>query len=148
MNLEELIQDLLRHGICLKAEGEQLRYYPRSALTTEQLEGLKAHKAGLIARLQPESKAVEPIGAEAKYDVAEELEFDWGPWPSKADLQEKSGLANQSGPFKYVCRCGSNAYCDVVIESWPHNGDSVRRDCARCGRFHEYVVWYGKSYWT
>jgi hypothetical protein len=42
---------------------------------------------------------------------------------------------------KPVCRCGSAAWRDVPI----HNGQSVRRDCSRCGRFIDFPVWYGKT---
>ena len=40
-----------------------------------------------------------------------------------------------------VCRCGGAALRDVPI----HDGQSVRRDCARCGRFIEFPVWYGET---
>ncbi|MBX3426610.1 MAG: hypothetical protein KF688_13095 [Pirellulales bacterium] len=36
-----------------------------------------------------------------------------------------------------VCRCGSTAWRDVVI----HGGQSVRRDCAICGRFANFPIW-------
>ena len=36
-------------------------------------------------------------------------------------------------------RCGSSKYVDVSI----HGGRSVRRDCARCGRFVTFPKWYG-----
>jgi hypothetical protein len=36
-------------------------------------------------------------------------------------------------------RCGSYYYRDVPI----HKGESVRRDCARCGRFLDFPVWHG-----
>ena len=36
-------------------------------------------------------------------------------------------------------RCRSTEYRDVSI----HGGRSVRRDCARCGRFLDFPVWYG-----
>jgi hypothetical protein len=39
-----------------------------------------------------------------------------------------------------ACVCGSTAWCDVPI----HGGASVRRDCARCDRFLDHPVWYGK----
>ncbi|MBN2024923.1 MAG: hypothetical protein JW809_19255 [Pirellulales bacterium] len=39
-----------------------------------------------------------------------------------------------------VCRCGSTTWRDVPI----HNGQSVRRDCARCGRFLDFPRWYGR----
>ncbi len=38
-----------------------------------------------------------------------------------------------------VCRCGSLVYRDSVI----HDGQTVRRDCARCRKFVSFVVWYG-----
>lgn len=38
-------------------------------------------------------------------------------------------------------RCGSTQYVDVPI----HNGQSVRRDCTRCGRFVCFPVWYGAA---
>jgi len=37
-----------------------------------------------------------------------------------------------------ICRCGSTRYRDVSI----HSGRSVRRDCARCGRFLGFLIWY------
>lgn len=42
---------------------------------------------------------------------------------------------------KTVCRCGSTTWRDVSI----HDGQSVRRDCGRCGRFLAFPVWYGKD---
>ena len=42
---------------------------------------------------------------------------------------------------KPVCRCGSTTWRDVPI----HNGQSVRRDCGRCGRFFDFPLWYGKG---
>lgn len=37
-------------------------------------------------------------------------------------------------------RCGATETTDVVI----HDGQSIRRDCARCGRFIRFSVWYGE----
>jgi hypothetical protein len=57
-------------------------------------------------------------------------------------LRARSGLP----PWGFVfhpaeCpRCRSTGFLDVPI----HNGQSVRRDCARCGRFIVFVVWYGR----
>ena len=46
-----------------------------------------------------------------------------------------------SGPIvQQKCRrCGSTQYHDVPI----HNGKSIRRDCARCGRFLDFPAWHG-----
>jgi hypothetical protein len=40
-----------------------------------------------------------------------------------------------------VCRCGSTQWRDVPI----HGGQSIRRDCARCGRFLSFPLWYGRA---
>jgi hypothetical protein len=37
-----------------------------------------------------------------------------------------------------ICRCGSRDYHDIPI----HGGQSTRRDCASCGRFLAFPVWY------
>jgi hypothetical protein len=42
---------------------------------------------------------------------------------------------------KPVCRCGSMAWRDVPI----HDGQSLRRDCAGCGRFIDFPVWHAKT---
>jgi hypothetical protein len=39
-----------------------------------------------------------------------------------------------------ACRCGSTETVGVSI----HNGQSIRDDCAGCGRFHCFSLWYGK----
>jgi len=45
------------------------------------------------------------------------------------------------GPDSEICpRCGSAETIDVAI----HNGKSIRRDCAGCGLFVAFVVWYGQ----
>ena len=45
---------------------------------------------------------------------------------------------------KQVCRCGASEWRDVVLYHAPHNGTTIRRDCARCNRFIEFPIWYGK----
>jgi hypothetical protein len=49
-------------------------------------------------------------------------------------------VVTSDAPAKPVCRCGSTTWRDVPI----HGGQSVRRDCGRCGRFLDFPVWYGK----
>jgi len=44
-------------------------------------------------------------------------------------------------PAKAVCRCGSTTWRDVPI----HGGQSVRRDCGRCGRFLDFSAWCDKD---
>lgn len=42
-------------------------------------------------------------------------------------------------------RCGSTRFVDVVLTYPPHDGRTVRRDCAKCGRFWDFVLWYGQQ---
>jgi len=48
----ELLLDLARRGIRLEAHGERLRYFPRSAVTPDLLDRLKAHKGELLASIE------------------------------------------------------------------------------------------------
>jgi len=52
MSAAELLLDLGRLGIQLEADGERLRYFPRSALTPDLLDRLKANKAELLAAIE------------------------------------------------------------------------------------------------
>ena len=51
----ELLADLTRLGIRLEAHGDRLRFWPRSAVTPELADRMKAHKAELLAVLQPQA---------------------------------------------------------------------------------------------
>jgi hypothetical protein len=115
MSAAELLLDLDRLGIQLEADGERLRYFPRSALTPDLLARLKAHKADLLAMLRPSPDADAALPAPTREAPAK--------------------------PTKAVCRCGGTTWRDVPI----HGGQSIRRDCGRCGRFLDFPVWYGKA---
>jgi len=52
MTATRLMADLVRLGIRLEAHGDRLRYSPRSAVTPELAERLKAHKDDLLAILR------------------------------------------------------------------------------------------------
>ena len=123
MSAAELLLDLARRGIRLEAHGERLRYFPRSAVTPDLLDRLKAHKGELLAMLRP---ATEPL-------------------PNGEIGQNRTPIKEKHAPAKPVCRCGSTTWRDVVLHHAPHNGTTVRRDCGRCGRFMEFPVWYGKD---
>jgi hypothetical protein len=84
-------------------------------LTPDLLERLKADKAGLLAMLRPAS------------EVAPAL-----------PVVTRNASAMLTKP---VCRCGSTAWRGIPI----HNGQSVRRDCSRCGRFIGFPIWYGET---
>src|SRR5262245_47685583 len=114
MTAADLLLDLVRLGVGLQADGERLRYFPRSVLTPDLLDRLKAHKTELLAMLRRPPEAARA-------------------WPPVM------GYATPK-PTKAVCRCAGTAWCDVPI----HGGQSVRRDCADCGRFLDFPVWHGE----
>lgn len=118
MRAAELLMDLGRLGIRLEADGERLRYRPQSALTPELLDRLKAHKGELLTLL------LRPA--------------DFG--ADNAPNAEPTPISDRVAITQPVCRCGGATWRDVPI----HDGQSVRRDCGRCGRFMEFPVWYGK----
>lgn len=88
---------------------------PQDGLTPDLLARLKAHKADLLDILRPPLVATPPRPKPT------------GDAPAKA-----AGV---------TCRCGSTTWRDVPI----HNGQSVRQDCGRCGRFLDFSIWYGNT---
>lgn len=54
-------------------------------------------------------------------------------------------LAFLTPPPKRVCRCGASSWRDVILHHAPHNGTTIRRDCAECGRFLDFPLWYGQE---
>ena len=118
--LADLLADCDAHSIrLLLADAGGLTIdAPQDALTPDLLDRLKANKAGLLTLLH------RPSGFDV--DTAPDAE----PAPAALD-----------GPAKGICRCGATTWRDVPI----HGGQSARRDCDRCGRFIDFVVWYGKG---
>jgi len=55
------------------------------------------------------------------------------PWRDADDQHDE--------PQPGVCRCGAAVHRDVPI----HEGRSLRRDCANCGRFVCFPLWHGVS---
>lgn len=75
MNNFELIAELGRLGIRLKADGDRLQFFPRSAVTPEMLDRLNAYKdelLGEIERLVERSAIIEFDGGLARHE-AEQL---------------------------------------------------------------------------
>ena len=52
--------------------------------------------------------------------------------------------ATSSSPLVECDHCGFEKFIDTVLKHEPHNGQSVRRDCARCKLTMGFPVWYGK----
>lgn len=115
----KLLADLTHLNIRLEAVGEQLRFYPRSAVTAELAERLRANKAELLVLLTEGNRKV--LSASSAPSAAPM----WSPF----------------GPPDVRCRqCGSTGFTDFPI----HAGQSMRRDCSRCGCFINFPVWYGR----
>ncbi len=116
--LAELLADCHAHGIRLlpAPDGGLTIDAPQDALTPGLVARLKAHKAALLALLQPT-----PDAALIGFAM-----------PTEATTKRTAA----------VCRCGSTTWRDVPI----HDGQSVRRDCAGCRRFIGFPVWHGQEY--
>lgn len=83
----------------------------------------------LAARLHPlVDHAVQKFGDSLRVIGEADDPFSTG-WRSK-----------QAKPPPGRCGCGSDRWADVPI----HRGASVRRECGKCGRFKDFVVWYDK----
>jgi hypothetical protein len=125
MTVLELLADVTRRGIELVADGDRLLCRPQAALTADLVGRLRSHKGELLALLRN-------TGGPGGGDQAAEARR----------LREASGVPPPGvAPGPGECpRCRSTGFRDVPI----HNGQSVRRDCARCGRFIAFVVWYGR----
>ncbi len=111
MTAYELLAELRHSGVILKAEGDRIKFKPKS-LPAETVEMIVEHKPVLLRLLHAEAE------------------------PAAANQDD-----HQPEPTSQKCRrCKSRRFLDVEI----HGGQSVRRDCKRCGCFWEFVNWYGK----
>ena len=57
MSTAELMTDLARLGIRIEAHGDRLRYSPRSGVTPDLADRMKAHKGELLAILRRDPEA-------------------------------------------------------------------------------------------
>jgi len=159
MSIASLFSDLAQQGIQLEADGERLRYYPRSALTPGLLARLKAHKAALVAILtarDPQATLLWPSALDLlagdpqfppnKLAGLRKAEAIWVRDSAEEQTQTltktDSPIPGHSGESVNVnavrCgRCGSSGFRDIPI----HQGRSTRRDCQRCGHTAGFPVW-------
>jgi hypothetical protein len=94
-------------------------------------ESVGVDHVSLAARMHPlVDLAVRLFGGTPRLIQPEEDPFSTG-WGVRA-ISKRPGNA--------VCSCGSETWIDVPI----HDGQSIRRDCAKCDRFIRHVRWYGK----
>lgn len=115
----EYIAFLESMGVTLKVHGEKLQVSPARAVGPGTLSVLKAHKPEIIEALLEQRQL------------------------STSTQIPKSAASSESvdSTTAYCPRCQSNHYIDVPI----HNGQSTRRDCAKCNRFLGWPLWQGGS---
>ena len=113
--LAALLADCEAHGVRLLPTGDGGLTIDavEDALTPDLVDRLRAHKDELLATMRP--------------------------IPDAAPALPRCDSDPAAPPAEPVCRCGSPRYRDTPI----HTGQSARRDCAGCGRFLDFPVWYG-----
>lgn len=112
-----LLSDLTARGMEFWAHGDKLRYRPVDRMTSEELNAIRQHKEAILALL----RRIPPFGMDA------------------TSTAEPAPVINLETREEAVCRCGSTAWMDTPI----HEGQSIRRDCRRCGRFLGFPKWHG-----
>jgi hypothetical protein len=84
---------------------------------------------------------VEPLSTTAGSDCVE-LSGQAADAIAEPDGAQQDAEPEQPMPVNVpgACRCGSTRFLDFPI----HDGQSIRRDCAQCRRFVDFVLWYGR----
>ena len=122
MSAVDLLADLAQRGIELQAHGDRLRYAPRSEVTPDLVDRMKAHKGELLAILRAKcDKVTESDG----YTIA----TDTDPWDSPTAIPAssvepcptcgslelwESAAGNLGGLTRGVWRC---LHCDPPTEA-------------------------------
>ncbi len=144
--LADLLAECDAHGIrlLLADDGGLTIDAPQDAVTPNLLDRLKAHKGELLTML----------GSALGFDVNSAPDAEPAPETEKRthrmppELRRPVGATLDTCPITHpattteqICRCGSTTWRNVPI----HEGQSIRRDCRRCGRFICFPIWYGKD---
>lgn len=113
MSLDQLLARLARHGVELRAAGNDLRYRPVDALTPALLDEVRRHKHAILAHLAADDPAVA--------------------WRAAAMRARHACAPDESWPFLTVrdmprgaCGCCS---CGVPVEPY---GDGPAVRCTPC----------------
>jgi hypothetical protein len=143
MSTAVLLSELRQLGIKLETRGSRLRYFPKSGLTPALIERVKAHKSELIDLVTGDNQKSEQVvdggfrptvvTRDGKVRIVTDVETDF--YNSLIELKNKPSVKWQRGS------CRHSKFQDIPI----HGGQSTRRDCARCGRFIEFPIWYGQT---
>jgi len=128
MSASTLMADLARLGIRLEARGDRLRYRPRQALTLDLVQRMKVHKQEVLTIL-------------ATSDLPETTRAAYQSFDRSPTADHRSKAVENDSTVPQCGRCGHTEYRDTPI----HDGQSVRRDCANCGRTYGFPVWKGEA---
>lgn len=132
MNVVELLDELRRYGVTLEADGERLRYAPKTAVSAALAERMRTHKRELLAIL---AKPLDlPKTAEADINetaLAEQFSHE-EPWG-------RDGWPTDTVPPPPACaRCGSlDAWQPIAAGTLvgdPRHGkpEGPKWRCSRC----------------
>lgn len=146
MTPAELLSECHGRGIVLAVgpDGGLVVDAPRDGLPPELVDLLRQHKAAVLDLLRGDPEA-DPF---ADWVLRADASGRWG--YESSELPEASRwwarepwdgidfpIASEA-PATWRCPCGSTGWRDRAI----HAGQSIRRDCRRCGRFVAFTVWY------
>jgi hypothetical protein len=129
-----LLDKLHAHGCQVEALPDGVTF--RSGCPTCRMAAaldLSEGEGGLPA-IRSRCRCLDPLAALEGLEAVSLVEFRQpkaAPSPRKAKPRKPDA----------VCPCGSTQWRDVPI----HGGRSIRRDCARCGRFIAFPLWYGRK---
>jgi hypothetical protein len=113
-----LLQEARAAGLAVNVEGDKLVIRgPRRAEAVAMR--LLKYKPDVLAALRGEQASTWP--------------------PVWVGRQIKAGRQTSPSTSQVCPRCKAQEHVDHEI----HGGASVRRDCARCGRFRSFPKWYG-----
>jgi len=148
MTAAELLIDLARRGIRLEADGNQLRFSPRSAVTPDLADRLRAHKTELLAILRPEADApsVDHNQAAAVWQAAvDRLDGDT---PLQAEILEglRSASARWVGDEEPAERADDCFVEPLGPDGWPMgciNPDELT-PCAKCRSLEQWQTMTGR----
>jgi hypothetical protein len=129
-----LLDKLHAHGCQVEALGDGQTFRSdcpscRMAAALELQEG-----DGGVPAIRSRCRCFDPLAALEGLEVVPLVEFRQPkatPPPRKTKPRKPDA----------ICPCGSTQWRDVPI----HGGRSIRRDCARCGRFIAFPLWYGRK---
>ena len=149
MNAASLLDSLSSRGIVLTNLGGEIQVEaPRGTITDSDIEAIRQHKPKLLSLLAiPTSwgQYGDAIArAFANPSPREEIGPLWMTGPAGWDLFEPDSPGAPCAPRQQtsqgpgICdRCGSDQHKDVPI----HGCRSIRRDCAKCGKFIDFLKW-------